>query len=108
MRMQWMMQALGNALSAIGPQATDESVNAFALATQLASSRFTLGGHTAYMRAEDHQLQQQLAVAQMQRLGAPGVRFGVEGSGYGFEVVQITTAADAAMASRCDMKRPIK
>ncbi len=108
MRMQWMMQALGNALSAIGPQAADESVDAFALATQLASSRFTLGGHTAYMRAEDHQLQQQLAVAQMQRLGAPGVRFGVEGSGYGFEVVQITTAADAAMASRCDMKRPIR
>lgn len=40
------------------------------------------------MRADDHQFQQPLAVGLMERQGAPGVPFDVEGSGYGFRVVR--------------------
>ena len=40
------------------------------------------------MRAADHQFQQPLVVGVMDRQGTPGVKFDVEGSGYGFRVVQ--------------------
>ena len=40
------------------------------------------------MRAADHQFQQPLVVGVMDRQGAPGVKFDVEGSGYGFRVIK--------------------
>jgi branched-chain amino acid transport system substrate-binding protein len=58
------------------------------------------------MRAEDHQFQQPLVVGVMERQGAPGVPFDVEGSGYGFRVVREIGAAQAAMPSTCKMLRP--
>jgi branched-chain amino acid transport system substrate-binding protein len=58
------------------------------------------------MRAADHQFQQALVVGVMDRLGAPGVRFDVEGSGYGFRVVRQIPAAKAQMPTSCQMQRP--
>jgi branched-chain amino acid transport system substrate-binding protein len=58
------------------------------------------------MRAGDHQFQQPLAVAVMDRMGAPGVPFDVEGSGYGFRVIRQLTPAQAEMPHRCEMRRP--
>ena len=49
------------------------------------------------MRAADHQYQQPLAVAVMDRQGAPGVKFDVEGSGYGFRVIRQLTPQQAEM-----------
>ena len=57
------------------------------------------------MRAEDHQFQQPLVVGVMERQGAPGVPFDVEGSGYGFKVVREISAEQAAMPSTCKMVR---
>jgi len=57
------------------------------------------------MRAADHQFQQSLVVGVMDRLGAPGVRFDVEGSGYGFCVVRQITAEKAQMPTSCRMLR---
>jgi hypothetical protein len=57
-----------------------------ALALEQASVSFS--GWSGTMRAADHQFQQPLVVGVMDRQGSPGVKFDVEGSGYGFRVVR--------------------
>ena len=58
------------------------------------------------MRASDHQFQQQLVVGVMDKMGAPGVKFDVEGSGYGFRVIKTIPAASAEQPTTCQMQRP--
>ena len=58
------------------------------------------------MRAADHQFQQSLVVGVMDRQGTPGVKFDVEGSGYGFRVVKTIPADRAEMPTSCQMQRP--
>ena len=58
------------------------------------------------MRASDHQFQQPLAVAVMDKQGAPGVKFDVEGSGYGFRVIKAISAQRAEQPTSCKMVRP--
>jgi branched-chain amino acid transport system substrate-binding protein len=58
------------------------------------------------MRASDHQFQQTLVVGVMDRMGAPGVKFDVEGSGFGFRVVRSISAQAAEMPTTCRMQRP--
>jgi branched-chain amino acid transport system substrate-binding protein len=57
------------------------------------------------MRAADHQFQQTLVVGMMDKQGAPGVKFDVEGSGYGFRVIRQLTPSQAEMPSSCRMVR---
>jgi branched-chain amino acid transport system substrate-binding protein len=42
----------------------------------------------------------------MDRQGTTGVKFDVEGSGYGFRVIKSITAADAQQPTSCRMRRP--
>jgi branched-chain amino acid transport system substrate-binding protein len=42
----------------------------------------------------------------MDRQGSPGVKFDVEGSGYGFRVVRSLTATQAEMPHSCTLQRP--
>jgi branched-chain amino acid transport system substrate-binding protein len=65
-----------------------------------------LYGQKGFMRAADHQFQQSLVVGVMERQGAPGVKFDVEGSGYGFRVVRTLSPAEAEMPTSCRMIRP--
>jgi branched-chain amino acid transport system substrate-binding protein len=57
------------------------------------------------MRGADHQFQQPLVVGLMERQGAPGVPFDVEGSGYGFKVVKTLSAQAATQSYSCTMQR---
>ena len=100
MRMQLMIEALVQAIERAG------SLDAARIATELEKAEVTLAGQTARMRAGDHQLQQPLAVAVMDRQGAPATKFDVEGSGYGFRVVRQLTAQQAELPHRCNMVRP--
>lgn len=103
MRMQLMIESLAQAIEragAVGP------VNAATIAAQLEKVEVTLAGQTARMRAADHQFQQPLAVAVMDRQGAPGVKFDVEGSGYGFRVIRNLAPQQAEQPHRCNMVRP--
>ena len=100
MRMQLMIEALAQAIDRA------RSDDALAVARQLERADVTLAGQRGTMRAADHQFQQPLVVGVMDRQGAPGVPFDVEGSGYGFRVVRQISASDAAMATTCQMKRP--
>ena len=100
LRMQLMVEALAQGLEKAG------SAQAAALAPELERARVSLAGVQGTMRAADHQFQQPLQVAMMDRQGAPGVKFDVEGSGYGFRVIKTITAAQAEQPQRCVMNRP--
>ena len=60
------------------------------------------------MRATDHQLIGPLVVSVMDRQGAPGVRYDVEGSGYGFRSRLVVAAAQNERPTRCVMDWPAK
>lgn len=100
MRMQLMVEALAQAMQQAG------STDALPVARALEHASVTLYGQAGRMRAQDHQFQQPLVVGVMDRLGAPGVKFDVEGSGYGFRVVRQIPADKAQMPSTCRMQRP--
>ncbi|MCL4769117.1 MAG: branched-chain amino acid ABC transporter substrate-binding protein [Burkholderiaceae bacterium] len=99
MRMQLMVEALAQSIEAAG------SVEATAVARQMEKARVQLAGRGGSMRAADHQFQQPLVVGVMDKQGAPGVRFDVEGSGYGFRVVRDLPADKAQQPHSCQMQR---
>ncbi|MEZ5643742.1 MAG: branched-chain amino acid ABC transporter substrate-binding protein [Burkholderiaceae bacterium] len=100
MRMQLMIESLAQAIEKAG------RVEAGAIAAALEQADVSLAGQRARMRAADHQVQQTLAVAVMDRQGAPGVKFDVEGSGYGFRVIRQLTPDQAELPHSCQMNRP--
>jgi branched-chain amino acid transport system substrate-binding protein len=100
MRMQLLVEALAQALERAG------SVDTVAVARALEKAEVTLAGQSGRMRAADHQFQQALVVGVMDRQGSPGVKFDVEGSGYGFRVVRTIPADRAEMPNSCKMQRP--
>ncbi|MES2631801.1 MAG: branched-chain amino acid ABC transporter substrate-binding protein [Pseudomonadota bacterium] len=99
MRMQLMVEALAQAIDAA------RSTDAIAVANALERVTVNFHGQTGSMRAVDHQFQQPLVVGVMDRVGTPGVKFDVEGSGYGFRVIRSIPAAQAEMPSTCKMVR---
>lgn len=100
MRMQLMVESLAQAIEKAG------TTQPTAVAYALEKSVVTLKGQTGTMRAADHQFQQPLVVGVMDRQGAPGVKFDVEGSGYGFRVIKTIAAARAEQPTACKMQRP--
>jgi len=100
MRMQLMIEALAGAINSAG------SSDALAIARALEKAKITFAGQTGEMRASDHQFQQPLMVGVMGRKGDAGVKFDVEGSGYGFRVVRSLTSYQAALPTSCKMVRP--
>ena len=109
MRMQLMVEALAQSVEAAGRQSAIKSVDAMdlvAVAAQLERASVVLGGQTGSMRGVDHQFQQSLVVGLMDRQGTPGVKFDVEGSGYGFRVIKSLSASAAELPTSCKMQRP--
>ena len=100
MRMQLMVEALAQSLEKAGAN------DATAVAAQLEKAVVDFSGFKGAMRAGDHQFQQPLRVAVMDRQATPGVKFDVEGSGYGFRVIKTITAARAEQPHACKMARP--
>jgi branched-chain amino acid transport system substrate-binding protein len=100
LRMQLMVEALVQAMEKA------KTTEAAAVALALEKATVTLASQTGTMRAADHQFQQPLVVGVMDKVGTPGVKFDVEGSGYGFRVIKNLTAAAAEQASSCSMQRP--
>ena len=100
MRMQLLVESLAQAIERAG------STDTVAVARALERADVTLAGQRGRMRAADHQFQQQLVVGMMDRQGAPGVKFDVEGSGYGFRVVKTIAPERAEQPTSCRMRRP--
>ena len=108
MRMQLMVQALAQAFERADAKGLLKPgvVDVRAIAEQLEHASVSLQGQSGSMRASDHQFQQTLVVGLMERQGAPGVKFDVEGSGYGFRVIRTIEASAAEMPNSCRMARP--
>ncbi len=106
MRMQLMVRALVQALEHSAKAHGSDAIDLLAVATQLEKESVSFYGQSGSMRAMDHQFQQPLVVGLMERVGTPGVKFDVEGSGYGFRVVRSIAAARAEQPSSCHMHRP--
>jgi branched-chain amino acid transport system substrate-binding protein len=100
MRMQLMIESLAQSIDKAG------SADAGAVAAQLERSTVTFAGHKGAMRPADHQFQQPLLVALMGKQGSPGVKFDVEGSGYGFRVIKTISPEKAEQPNSCKMVRP--
>ena len=101
LRMQLMIEALAQAMQRAG-----SAEDAAAIARALEGADVTLAGRRGTMRAADHQFQQPLVVGVMQRQGAEGVPFDVEGSGWGFRIVRDISAEAAELPHTCHMTRP--
>ncbi len=99
-RMQLMIEALAQSIEKAG------TTDSLALASQLERATVALAGQQGAMRAADHQFQQPLQVALMGKQGAPGVKFDVEGSGYGFRIIKTITPERAEQPHSCKMIRP--
>lgn len=100
MRMQLMIEALAQSIEKAG------TTDLMAVADQLEKAALTFSGHHGAMRAADHQFQQPLMVAVMDKQGTPGVKFDVEGSGYGFRVIRTIALERAGQPPSCAMVRP--
>ena len=100
MRMQLMVEALTQSIEKAG------STEAAAVARQLEKASVSVSGLAGAMRAADHQFQQPLRVAVMDRQGAPGVKCDVEGSGFGFRVIKTISQTGAEQPHNCQMNRP--
>ena len=100
MRMQLMMETLAQSLEKAGVS------DAAAVAAQMEKATVNFSGFKGAMRAADHQFQQPLEVAIMGKQGTPGVKFDVEGSGYGFRVIKTISAQRAEQPTSCQMVRP--
>ena len=100
MRMQLMIETLAQSLEKAG------ALDAASVAAQMERATVNFSGFKGAMRAADHQFQQPLAVAMMGKQGTPGVKFDVEGSGYGFRVIKTISAQRAEQPTSCKMARP--
>ena len=103
-RMHVMVEMLVAAIERAG--STDASAVARAFEGMTFDGRVLGGVHSGTMRAADHQFIQPLVVSVMDRLGAPGVRFDNEGSGYGFRTLRALDAQQTEQAHSCTMERP--
>ena len=58
------------------------------------------------MRAEDHQLMSPTYITSFVKVGQPGVKFDVEGTGYGWKTLAKIAAKDTMPPVKCEMERP--
>ena len=103
MRMQLMMEVLANAVDKASMTNKSNAIDIIAIKANITPATATFAGQTGVMRASDHQFQQPLVVGVMDKLGAPGVKFDVEGSGYGFRVIKQISAKAAEQPTTCKM-----
>jgi branched-chain amino acid transport system substrate-binding protein len=103
MRMQLMMEALAQSVDKVAASNKTSAIDLIAVQAVLSSASVTFSGQTGLMRAADHQFQQPLVVGLMDKLGTPGVKFDVEGSGYGFRVIKQISAKAAEQPTSCEM-----
>jgi branched-chain amino acid transport system substrate-binding protein len=103
MRMQLMVEVLANAADKASMTSKTNAIDIIAIQVSITPATATFSGQTGTMRASDHQFQQPLVVGLMDKLGAPGVKFDVEGSGYGFRVIKQISAKAAEQPTTCKM-----
>jgi branched-chain amino acid transport system substrate-binding protein len=110
MRMHLMIEAFAQAatntklLTDTANSSPTERIDAAQVAEKLARADVTFAGQRGVMRDTDHQFQQALMVGVMDKAGTAGVRFDVEGSGFGFRVIKTITREQAALPTSCKFR----
>jgi branched-chain amino acid transport system substrate-binding protein len=113
MRMHLMIEALAQAatntqlvISSANGSLTErnERIDVTQVVEKLARVDISFAGQRGVMRDTDHQFQQALMVGVMDKVGTAGVRFDVEGSGFGFRVIKTITREQAALPTSCKFK----
>ena len=99
-RMKLMMGMLTQAIE------RSKSTDPGKLANALAGMSYAAEVGTVTMRAEDHQLLLPMIIPTFGKEGSPGVRFGLEGSGFGFGNPVVIPAKDIALPTSCKMAKP--
>jgi branched-chain amino acid transport system substrate-binding protein len=99
-RMKLMMGMLTQAIE------RSKSTDPIKLANALAGMSYAAEVGTVTMRAEDHQLLLPMIIPTFGKEGSPGVRFGLEGSGFGFGNPVVIPAKDIALPTSCKMAKP--
>jgi len=84
------------------------STNPKAIAYALEGMEYETPYGKVLMRAEDHQLIQPLYLSVYAKAGEGTVKYDAENSGVGFKTIERIEAADTAMPTTCQMKRPPK
>lgn len=100
LRMEILVEMLAQAISRA------RTTDAAAVARALEGARYDNGFQRVEMGASDHQLVQPLYVIEMDKAGAPGVKFDNEGSGYGFRTVLALEPRETVLPGVCRMGRP--
>jgi len=101
-RMKMMTNMLATAID------QTRSVDPFKVASALEGMVYKGDLGEVTMRKDDHQSLQNLYVATFNKVGAGGVRFGLEGTNFGFGSVKMIPAKDTALPTTCNMQRPAK
>jgi branched-chain amino acid transport system substrate-binding protein len=116
MRMHLMIEALAQAatntqlvVSSANGSLTErnernERIDVTQVVEKLARVDISFAGQRGVMRDTDHQFQQALMVGVMDKIGTAGVRFDVEGSGFGFRVIKTITREQAELPTSCKFK----
>jgi branched-chain amino acid transport system substrate-binding protein len=110
MRMHLMIEAFAQAatntklIADTANSSSTERIDTAQVAEKLARVDITFAGQRGVMRDIDHQFQQALMVGVMDKVGTAGVRFDVEGSGFGFRVIKIITREQAALPTSCRLR----
>jgi branched-chain amino acid transport system substrate-binding protein len=110
MRMHLMIEAFAQAttntqlLTSVANGERTERIDVVQVAEKLAQVDVSFAGQRGVMRDTDHQFQQALMVGVMDKAGNPGVRFDVEGSGFGFRVIKTITREQAALPTTCKFR----
>ncbi len=60
----------------------------------------------SWMRADDHQLIDPLYILSLDKVGQPGVKHDLEGTGYGWKTEALIEAKDSIPPMKCQMERP--
>lgn len=103
-RMQVLIEMLSQAIEKA--RSTEVAAVARALEGLRFDGRAVGVPHRGEMRAGDHQFMQPLYVSVMDRAGAGGLAFDIEGSGFGFRTVRRFEAEELAPPMVCRMSRP--
>jgi branched-chain amino acid transport system substrate-binding protein len=82
-----------------------KSTDPVKIATALETMRYDAGTGMMWMRADDHQIMQAQYAAVFTKAGQ-GVKYDVEGTGFGWKTEGRIEAEDAVLPHRCKMERP--